>query len=155
MTMMNAVPLPPLRGRGFLAIAICLALVSSLATAQQLYKWTDAQGRIHYSNEPPPKGVQFETLGAEPQPSIVPKQEQIDWSAKEKEFQKRQEVRQQQATIEAAERSLTQEERNVKCRVARTELARAEAGSATESVEEQTRVLLQMQVDIAKWCGQP
>jgi Domain of unknown function (DUF4124) len=153
--MMNAAPLPPRRGKAFLAAAIYIALASSLATAEPLYKWIDAQGRTHYSNEAPPQGVQFETLGAAPQPAIVAPKEQIDWAAKEREFQKRQQVRQQRASIEAAERSLPPEQREVKCRVARTELASAQAASAGASADERRQALAQLSADIAKWCEQP
>ncbi len=42
------------------AIALSLALVST-ASAQQVYRWVDAAGRVQYSDQPPPvgtKGVQ-------------------------------------------------------------------------------------------------
>ena len=38
--------------RAFVAIAIALALVSG-ADAQQ-FRWTDAQGKVHYTDRPPP-----------------------------------------------------------------------------------------------------
>ena len=42
------------------ALAVSLALVSA-ASAQQVYRWVDATGRVQYSDQPPPvgtKGVQ-------------------------------------------------------------------------------------------------
>ena len=37
-------------------IAATLLLLAPLAMAQQVYKWTDASGSVHYSDTPPPKG---------------------------------------------------------------------------------------------------
>ena len=37
-------------------IAATLLLLAPLALAQQVYKWTDASGSVHYSDTPPPKG---------------------------------------------------------------------------------------------------
>ncbi len=39
------------------AIALCLALASGAASAQQLYRWTDASGRTHVTDTPPPPGA--------------------------------------------------------------------------------------------------
>lgn len=36
------------------AIALCLALAPGAASAQQLYRWTDASGRVHVTDTPPP-----------------------------------------------------------------------------------------------------
>jgi glutaredoxin len=36
------------------AIALCLALAPGAASAQQLYRWTDASGRTHVTDTPPP-----------------------------------------------------------------------------------------------------
>ena len=38
------------------AIALSLAVVSS-ASAQQVYRWVDASGRVQYSDQPPPAGT--------------------------------------------------------------------------------------------------
>ena len=36
------------------AIALCLALAPGAGSAQQLYRWTDAAGRVHVTDTPPP-----------------------------------------------------------------------------------------------------
>jgi hypothetical protein len=41
-----------------LSVALALLLVAPLATAQ-VYKWTDAQGTVHYSETPPPQGTKY------------------------------------------------------------------------------------------------
>lgn len=48
-------------------------LLLCAATAQaQVYKWTDAQGRVHYSAHPPPGGQAQEIRIAPPPPSARP-----------------------------------------------------------------------------------
>ncbi|MEW5966959.1 MAG: glutaredoxin family protein, partial [Pseudomonadota bacterium] len=42
---------------GVLSAALCLALASAPLTAAQLYQWKDAQGRMVYSDQPPPPSV--------------------------------------------------------------------------------------------------
>jgi hypothetical protein len=39
-------------------LAIVLLMGFSFATSAQIYRWTDAQGRINFSNTPPPSGTQ-------------------------------------------------------------------------------------------------
>ena len=50
-----------------LALALPLALVAVDAAAA-LYKWTDANGRVVYSDQAPPGGVKFEIVGGAPPP---------------------------------------------------------------------------------------
>jgi cytoskeletal protein RodZ len=40
------------------SIALALLLVAPLVSAQ-VYKWTDAQGTVHYSETPPPSGTKY------------------------------------------------------------------------------------------------
>ena len=53
------------QARNTLLLALLLAAAPVLA--QQMYRWTDAEGRVHYSDQPPPKdakNVQTKNLGA-------------------------------------------------------------------------------------------
>lgn len=43
-------------------IAVALLLLAPLAAAQQIYKWTDAQGTVHYSQSPPPQGTNYKQM---------------------------------------------------------------------------------------------
>lgn len=43
-------------------IAVALLLFAPLAAAQQIYKWTDAQGTVHYSQSPPPQGTKYKQM---------------------------------------------------------------------------------------------
>ena len=44
-------------------IAVVLLLLAPLANAQ-VYKWTDANGTVHYSETPPTQGTQFKQVKA-------------------------------------------------------------------------------------------
>lgn len=46
-----------------------LLLVASAASADAVYRWTDAEGVIHISSEKPPKGVQAERIDVRSSPS--------------------------------------------------------------------------------------
>jgi len=39
------------------AICVLLACIPASAAAQQIYRWVDADGRVHYTAEKPPPGV--------------------------------------------------------------------------------------------------
>ncbi|WP_426662690.1 DUF4124 domain-containing protein [Rhodanobacter aciditrophus] len=43
-------------------IVLALLLVAPLAAAQQIYKWTDAKGTVHYSQSAPPEGTRFQQV---------------------------------------------------------------------------------------------
>ncbi|OOG48106.1 DUF4124 domain-containing protein [Rhodanobacter sp. C01] len=42
-------------------IAVALLLLAPLATAQ-VYKWTDASGTVHYSQDAPPQGTKYKQV---------------------------------------------------------------------------------------------
>ncbi|MDR6643915.1 MULTISPECIES: DUF4124 domain-containing protein [Luteibacter] len=43
-------------------IVLALLLTSAAATAQSVYKWTDAQGAVHYADQPPSAGATASTI---------------------------------------------------------------------------------------------
>ncbi|MGL4231127.1 MAG: DUF4124 domain-containing protein [Casimicrobium sp.] len=43
-----------------IGVGLLLATVATVATAQTVYRWTDANGRVQYSDQPPPPGVKAE-----------------------------------------------------------------------------------------------
>src|SRR5580765_5141069 len=51
-----------------LAIAVALAVVA-LPAAAALYKWTDANGRVIYSDQPPNGNYKVEAINAPPPPA--------------------------------------------------------------------------------------
>ena len=50
-----------------LAFLVLVSMVSVMATAQTVHKWTDAQGVVHYGDRPPP-GAQSEQVRIDPPP---------------------------------------------------------------------------------------
>jgi hypothetical protein len=43
-------------------VAVALLVASVAAPAQSVYKWTDAQGSVHYTDQPPPAGRTASTI---------------------------------------------------------------------------------------------
>jgi hypothetical protein len=70
-----------------LALAIPAALYAAAGTAA-LYKWTDAQGRVVYSDQPPRGDVKSEMLRGAPPPAHPNAAKEL--AQREAEFRKRQ-----------------------------------------------------------------
>jgi hypothetical protein len=51
------------------AAAASACLLAATAASAALYKWTDANGRVVYSDQPPTGGIKYETVGAAPPPA--------------------------------------------------------------------------------------
>src|SRR5512141_964010 len=49
-----------------LMVAISLALCVALPVSAQMYKWVDSNGKVHYSDKPPPSNIKTEKLRAPP-----------------------------------------------------------------------------------------
>jgi Domain of unknown function (DUF4124) len=67
----TADPLPSAAART-LALGAALAIVTSLAAgvcAATTYKWTDANGHVVYSDQPPPGDIKSELVGPAPPPA--------------------------------------------------------------------------------------
>lgn len=45
-----------------LSMALCLTLCLALPASAQMYKWVDANGKVQYSDKPPPSNVKTEKL---------------------------------------------------------------------------------------------
>jgi len=64
-----------------LPFVLALLLLAPLASAQGVYKWTDAHGTVHYSETPPPQGTPFKRLtpsGGEQTPPPPPPTQSSD-----------------------------------------------------------------------------
>lgn len=87
-------PLPPRqtarqRLRPALTITACaFALLAAGNVAAALYKWTDGNGRIVYSDQPPSANVKYERVDGAPPPSNPNAVQEM--AAKEADFRKRQ-----------------------------------------------------------------
>lgn len=71
-----------------LVAACTLACLAAGAADAATYKWTDAGGRIVYSDQPPTGGIKYETIGTAAPPSNPNAVK--DMAAKQAEFNKRQ-----------------------------------------------------------------
>lgn len=56
-------------GRAVPAAALAALLLAVNPAAAVLYKWVDANGRVTYSDQPPPGNVKAEVVGAVPPPA--------------------------------------------------------------------------------------
>ncbi|MFZ1828071.1 MAG: DUF4124 domain-containing protein, partial [Candidatus Competibacteraceae bacterium] len=57
--------------RLFPLLAVSVAL-GGIAQAQQVYKWTDASGRVHYSQNKPEDAASAQALDIAPSPPLNP-----------------------------------------------------------------------------------
>ena len=69
-------------------LAACLLTAVCAPASAALYKWTDAQGRIVYSDQPPSANVKTEQLRATPPPANPTAAKEL--AQREAEFRKRQ-----------------------------------------------------------------
>ena len=77
---------------------LCFAiLLLPAAVHAQTYRWVDAQGQVHYTQTPPPKGVAGAYVPPPPPPSGSPNQDSINKSLADS-------VRAEPATKRAADR---------------------------------------------------
>jgi hypothetical protein len=55
-----------------LALLLVACTLAAPVAAQQLYRWTDDRGVVHYTDRPPPEGQQFETRSIVREPEAAP-----------------------------------------------------------------------------------
>ena len=118
---------------------LLLALISgtwlvAAPAAAQTYKWTDAGGKVHYSDQPPPANVKEQvTVKPRKQPASAPTEKDAPaakaktYVEQEADFKKRQV---EAAEREAAEKKKTDEaaEKKQNCEQARAQLRSLQAG---------------------------
>ena len=97
-------------------ICILLSFLVSMVAQAQVYKWVDQNGKIQYSDQPPPSGaVQNEKkLGIKSSPSSAPSSDDSkskDLSTDKQEFDKRRQEKKEKETQQQAEA----EENKKKC----------------------------------------
>lgn len=99
--------------RTIVAVACAFAAGGAWAT---LYKWTDAGGRIVYSDQPPTGGVKYDIVGSAPPPDNP--NAVRDMANKEAELRKAQKDRAEEATKAEKSRADAQKRADI-CRQAR------------------------------------
>lgn len=122
----------------------CAALACLLLAAPALavtYKWVDANGRVVYSDQPPPPGIKAEIVTAVPPPADPAAAK--DLAAKESEFKKRQLDRAEEAQ-KADDARTEAQRRNAACVQARGRLQtlRDEAAALYRINEQGERVYM-------------
>jgi hypothetical protein len=100
-------------------VAAALGLISVPGLAAT-YKWTDANGRVVYSDQPPNGNFKVEAIGAPPPPANPNAVKEL--AAKEAEVQQRRLLRAGEET-KAAKASLDAESKREQCGKARGQLA--------------------------------
>lgn len=92
-------------------MAAVAAMVFTATQAQQVYRWVDAQGNVHYSQTPPPSAVTkttvMELAPLPPDPTGVAEQKQLMKSVAKADAAKQQAA--QQAAQEAAKKAQQQQ----------------------------------------------
>lgn len=102
------------------ALIVPAALVFAAAQAQQVYRWVDAQGNVHYSQTPPPsaasKAKMIEIAPPPPDPTGVAEQKQLVKSVAAADAAK------QKAAEEAAQAAAKKAQQQQACDAARKQL---------------------------------
>lgn len=102
------------------ALIVPAALVFAAAQAQQVYRWVDAQGNVHYTQTPPPAGTTKTTVidlaPPPPDPTGVAEQKQLVKSVAAADAAK------QQAADQAAQEAAKKAQQQQACDAARKQL---------------------------------
>lgn len=102
------------------ALALALVVIGYAAVASAaLYKWTDAQGRVVYSDQPPNADVKTEQLRGAPPPANPNAAKEL--AQRDAEFKKRK-ADAEAASAKAAREQATSEQRKESCAQAKGEL---------------------------------
>jgi len=118
---------PPIcnAGRSAFAIAVACALLAAPALAT-MYKWVDKDGKVVYSDQPPPANVKSEVIKPPP-PPVNPNAAQ-EFADKQLELKAKEKKTQEEA--KTAERTrLDNERRREGCQQSRAQLRALEVGN--------------------------
>lgn len=106
--------------RLLLTLIVPAALVFAAAQAQQVYRWVDAQGNVHYSQTPPPsaatKAKVIEIAAPPPDPTGMAQQQQLVKSVAAADAAK------QKTVEEAAQAAAKKAQQQQACDAARKQL---------------------------------
>jgi hypothetical protein len=131
-----------------LSVAIWLALCVALPASAQLYKWVDSDGRVQYSDKPPPGNTKTEKLSA-PARAAAPaasegkgatrkdaaKAGPKSTAEQEQAFRKRQ-LDAAKAKEEEGQKQAAAQERAENCRRAKAALSTLEIGGRQARIDE-------------------
>lgn len=146
-----------------LAMAIGLALFFAAPASAQLYKWVDSNGKVQYSDKPPPSNIKTERLRTPPPaPSPAAAGESKEGAqkdaaktgprtAKEQEqaFRKRQ-IDARKADDEAAQKQAETGEKAENCKRAKAALASLQIGGRMARIDEKGERVIMGDLEIAQ-----
>ena len=145
--------------------ALCL-LVTSLNATAEIYKWTDAQGNVHYSQTPPDNAkTKTETIASPPPPAVPPK-EATESLNNRLEADKVDKLQQAIADQNTANLKKKQENYRQNCKIAKKNYAtytthsrvrvKEADGSYTQLTEEQRQQRISdMKAKVTEFCDTP
>jgi hypothetical protein len=124
-----------IRFASFLLLLLCSALASA-----QVYKWVDKDGKVQYSDQPPPNAAKGEKAIAVPKspPSVAsPKGVARSKSAAEldAEFRKRS-VEREEGRVKQDKEAADEKQREAQCASAKSNLAQLESGTRIAKYDE-------------------
>ncbi len=109
--------------QAMLALILALAAASAVATGE-VYRWLDADGKVHYGDRPPATGVDSRSLSLPPAPAA--EADQARRRLKQRRLLEAFEAERNQRHQATAEAAAAKRERARNCENARRELARFE-----------------------------
>jgi len=142
---------------GLLTTLACGCLLAMPALGD-LYKWTDAEGKVHYSDQPPPPNVK-QPITVKPRspatPTAAPEAEGTPAAGpktlveQDAEFNRR---RVEAAEREAAEKKAAKEaaEKKKNCEAAKAQLARVQSGTRITRYNEKGETVYLSDAEIAQ-----
>ncbi len=155
--------------RPALRLVLLAAAFLALPAGAQLYKWTDANGRVQYSDKPPPPGTRGQPVpggnvstvsGTSPAGSAAAPKSTAD---REQEFRKRQ-AEQEEAQKKAQKVAEEQRAKQANCEQARRQLAAMQSGQRMATFDEKgerrfledgeiQQAIQRTQGDVARLCN--
>jgi len=132
-----------------LSVAIGLALCVALPASAQMYKWVDSNGKVQYSDKPPPSNIKTERLRAPARAASTPTageakgrtQRDAAKTGPKTAAEQEQAFRKRQAEEAKAQEEQTQKETEARdraenCRRAKAALANLELGGRQTRIDE-------------------
>jgi hypothetical protein len=153
---------PSLPGRTWLFMLLVCA--SGPSAAAEVYKWTDAEGRVHFGDRPPRSGADAVPLSRKTQPSAAPTPDERLDKQRRLLHAFEEERRQQRDTQAQAQQEKATRQRN--CAEARDDLRNQEVAGALYRLgadgqrvyldaAERARALEETRTAVRHWCGAP
>jgi hypothetical protein len=118
----------------FLLILLMLASTNTFAAVS---KWVDAQGRVHYSDQPPPPATQSETLrsSSSTQDSASSSVDETKTTAEKETDLKKTNAEKQAADDKAAQKKAAEDALKANCATAQANLRTLQSGERIKEVD--------------------